>query len=104
MDFQEYADFCFKTFGDRVKDWVTLNEPYSYTLNGYHGGTFAPGRCSNYVGNCTAGDSATEPYIVAHHLILAHAAAVRLYKRKYQVIGLKNIVHLYYILPKQGKR
>jgi beta-glucosidase len=50
------------------------------------GGTFAPGRCSKWVGNCAAGDSTTETYIVAHNLILAHAAAVRVYKRKYQVI------------------
>ncbi|XP_028799692.1 vicianin hydrolase-like [Neltuma alba] len=83
-DFQEYSDFCFKTFGDRVKDWVTLNEPHIFTMNAYNGGIFAPSRCSNYVGNCTAGDSATEPYLVAHHLLLSHAAAARLYKTKYQ--------------------
>ncbi|XP_057454108.1 vicianin hydrolase-like isoform X2 [Lotus japonicus] len=104
-DFHDYADVCFKTFGDRVKHWVTLNEPYSYTINGYHGGTFAPGRCSNYVGNCTFGDSATEPYIVAHHLILAHAAAAKLYKNKYQAhqkgkIGI-SLVTLFFI-PKSN--
>jgi len=26
--FAEYADFCFKTFGNKVKFWVTFNEPY----------------------------------------------------------------------------
>ncbi|KAL5160044.1 Vicianin hydrolase [Glycine soja] len=83
-DFRNYADFCFKTFGDRVKHWVTLNEPYGYSVNGYSGGSFAPGRCSNYVGKCPAGDSSTEPYIVNHHLILAHGAAVNCYKNKYQ--------------------
>ncbi|KAF5736406.1 beta-glucosidase [Tripterygium wilfordii] len=83
-DFQDYADFCFKTFGDRVKHWVTLNEPYSYSNNGYNTGTFAPGRCSNYIGNCTSGNSATEPYIVAHNLLLSHGIAVKLYKQKYQ--------------------
>jgi len=69
---------------------VTLNEGYTFSINGYHGGTFAPGRCSNCVGNCSAGDSATEPYIVAHHLILAHGAAANLYKNKYQVIQLPS--------------
>ncbi|XP_022149004.1 vicianin hydrolase-like [Momordica charantia] len=83
-DFRDYVDLCFKLFGDRIKYWVTLNEPYTFTANGYNGGTFAPGRCSNYVGNCTAGNSATEPYIVNHHLILSHAATVEVYKKKYQ--------------------
>uniref|UniRef100_A0A2P2QLP5 Vicianin hydrolase-like n=1 Tax=Rhizophora mucronata TaxID=61149 RepID=A0A2P2QLP5_RHIMU len=85
-DYVAYADFCFKTFGDRVKHWVTTNEPNGMILNGYYGGTFAPGRCSNYVGNCTVGNSATEPYIAAHHLLLCHAAAVKLYREKYQAL------------------
>ncbi|KAA8520280.1 hypothetical protein F0562_014536 [Nyssa sinensis] len=83
-DYRDYVDFCFKTFGDRVKHWFTLNEPYTFSLNGYATGTMAPGRCSNYIGNCTSGNSATEPYIVAHHLILSHAAGVKLYREKYK--------------------
>ncbi|KAH9317623.1 hypothetical protein KI387_019392, partial [Taxus chinensis] len=83
-DFTAYADTCFEAFGDRVKKWVTMNEPYSVSFFGYNTGTQAPGRCSNSVGNCTAGNSATEPYIVTHHLLLAHAAAVKLYRDKYQ--------------------
>jgi beta-glucosidase/6-phospho-beta-glucosidase/beta-galactosidase len=89
-DYTDYVDFCFKTFGDRVKHWVTMNEPNGLSLNGYTTGTFAPGRCSNYVGNCTAGNSATESYIVAHHLLLSHGAAVKLYKDKYQVCIKKD--------------
>ncbi|GMH20600.1 hypothetical protein Nepgr_022441 [Nepenthes gracilis] len=85
-DFTVFADLCFILFGDRVKDWTTLNEPNLSTWNGYGYGTFAPGRCSNYIGNCTAGNSATEPYIVAHHLLLSHASAVNLYKSKYQAL------------------
>ncbi|CAN6559367.1 unnamed protein product [Malus baccata var. baccata] len=60
--FRDYAELCFKLFGDRNL-------------------------------NCTGGDSATEPYIVAHHFLLAHAHAVKVYKTKYQasqegVIGI----------------
>ncbi|KVI04560.1 Glycoside hydrolase, catalytic domain-containing protein [Cynara cardunculus var. scolymus] len=83
-DFADYADFCFKTFGDRVKNWMTFNEPRVVAALGYDNGFFAPGRCSKAYGNCTAGNSATEPYIVAHNLILSHAAAVQRYRQKYQ--------------------
>lgn len=91
-DFADYAEFCFKTFGDRVKNWMTFNEPRVVAALGYDNGFFAPGRCSKPYGNCTAGDSGTEPYIVAHHLILSHAAAVQRYRQKYQV-SLDNFTH-----------
>ncbi|KAK2978209.1 hypothetical protein RJ640_030382 [Escallonia rubra] len=84
-DFQDYANLCFKRFGDRVRHWITLNEPWTLAVNGHDYGTIAPGRCStwrNY--NCTGGDSATEPYLVTHHQILAHAAAAKLYRTKYK--------------------
>ncbi|KAF9623425.1 hypothetical protein IFM89_003009 [Coptis chinensis] len=83
-DFADYADFCFKIFGDRVKNWMTFNEPRVVAALGYDNGIFAPGRCSKPFGNCTEGNSATEPYIVAHNLILSHAAAVQRYRDKYQ--------------------
>lgn len=85
-DFADYAEFCFKTFGDRVKNWFSFNEPRVVAALGYDNGFFAPGRCSKPFGNCTEGDSATEPYIVAHNLILCHASAAQRYREKYQVI------------------
>ncbi|CAL0322318.1 unnamed protein product [Lupinus luteus] len=84
-DFQDYAEICFKEFGDRVKHWITLNEPWVFVKFGYAEGETAPGRCSAWQNlNCTGGDSAIEPYIVSHHQLLAHAAAVSVYKTKYQ--------------------
>ncbi|XP_027357672.1 beta-glucosidase 44-like isoform X3 [Abrus precatorius] len=74
----------FETFGDRVKNWMTFNEPRVVAALGYDNGFFAPGRCSKEYGNCSAGNSGTEPYIVAHNLILSHAAAVQRYREKYQ--------------------
>ncbi|XP_040991228.1 beta-glucosidase 24-like isoform X2 [Juglans microcarpa x Juglans regia] len=93
-DFKDYAELCFKEFGDRVKHWTTVNEPHMFTNGGYAAGVLAPFRCSSWQNmNCTGGDSATEPYIVAHNLLLAHAVAANLYKTKYQakqkgVIGI----------------
>ncbi|KAG2239207.1 hypothetical protein Bca52824_090067 [Brassica carinata] len=76
-----------KRFGDRVKNWITINQPYTIPTRGYATGTDAPGRCSAWLNqNCYAGDSASEPYIVAHHVLLSHATVVDLYKQKYQLI------------------
>lgn len=82
-DFSDYAELCFKEFGDRVKMWATLNEPWSFTYMGYGVGSFAPGRCSDRE-RCSDGDSSTEPYIAAHNALNAHAAAVSLYRRQFQ--------------------
>ncbi|XP_057499190.1 beta-glucosidase 12-like [Actinidia eriantha] len=85
-DFLDFAGLCYKEFGDRVKHWITLNEPWSYSYGGYDMGITAPGRCSPWLSNsCLGGNSATEPYIVTHNLLLSHAVAVKLYKEKYQV-------------------
>lgn len=84
-DYADYAEFCFKMFGDRVKNWMTFNEPRIVAALGYDNGINPPNRCSKEYGNCTTGNSATEPYIVAHHLLLSHAAAVKRYREKYQV-------------------
>ncbi|XP_062113405.1 beta-glucosidase 12-like isoform X2 [Humulus lupulus] len=85
-DFKDYSELCFKEFGDRVKNWITLNEPFSFITHGYDSGTFAPGRCSPLyaANNCSGGDSSTEPYLVAHNQLLAHAAAVGIYRTKYK--------------------
>ncbi|XP_021288994.1 beta-glucosidase 42-like isoform X3 [Herrania umbratica] len=73
--FAIYADTCFAHFGDRVKNWITINEPLQTAVNGYDTGIFAPGRCEG---------SSAEPYLAAHHQILAHATAVSIYRSKYK--------------------
>ncbi|KAH9321393.1 hypothetical protein KI387_016032, partial [Taxus chinensis] len=83
-DFANYAEACFRLFGDRVKYWTTFNEPNVFTLNGYSEGNYPPSRCSAPFGNCTAGNSSTEPYIAGHNVLRAHASAVDIYRRKYQ--------------------
>ncbi|KAI3962639.1 hypothetical protein MKW92_041819 [Papaver armeniacum] len=85
-DFTSYADVCFKEFGDRVSTWTTMNEANVLAFASYGMGTLPPERCSSPFGvrNCTSGNSTTEPYIVTHNCLLAHASAARLYKNKYQ--------------------
>ena len=44
--FREYAYLCANEFGDRVKNWMVLNEPLVFTGAGYFFGIHAPGRKS----------------------------------------------------------
>lgn len=83
-DFVRYADVCFAQFGDRVKHWITYNEPGVFTLAGYAAGVHAPARSSNRERN-EAGDSSTETFVVGHTELVSHGHAVKLYREKYQL-------------------
>ncbi|CAL9165535.1 unnamed protein product [Musa hybrid cultivar] len=83
-DFGYFAEVCFEEFGDRVKYWTTFNEPNVMVKFGYGNGKYPPNHCSQPFGNCSSGDSSTEPYVAAHNVILSHATAVEVYKTKYQ--------------------
>ncbi|XP_020575458.1 beta-glucosidase 22-like isoform X2 [Phalaenopsis equestris] len=105
-DFKELADVCFKEFGDRVTHWTTINQPNINSFGSYDYGFFPPCRCSNPYGitfmgdsvNCTKGNSTVEPYITAHNYLLAHSAAVELYRNKYQTIQKGQIgINIYTI-------
>ncbi|KAI3908002.1 hypothetical protein MKW98_003647 [Papaver atlanticum] len=71
-DFKDFADLCFKNFGDKVKHWTTINEPQLFAMYGYRVSLFP------------TGDKVNDPYDAAHNIILSHAAAAKLYKQKYQ--------------------
>ncbi|KAM0840281.1 hypothetical protein ACQ4PT_059767 [Festuca glaucescens] len=45
-DFTGYADVCFSSFGDRVKQWTTVNEANIEPIGGYDQGYLPPRRCS----------------------------------------------------------
>jgi beta-glucosidase len=83
-DFTAYADVCFREFGNHVKFWTTINEGNIFSIGGYNDGDSPPGRCSIPGQNCLLGNSSTEPYIVGHNLLLAHASVSRLYKQNYK--------------------
>ena len=42
QDYVDFAEVCFREFGDRVKFWTTFNEPLSVASQGYGTGVFAP--------------------------------------------------------------
>ena len=68
--FAEYAQLCFDAYGDRVKWWLTINEPWIVGLLGFLHGLHAPG---------ITGDVRAE-VTVFHHLLLAHGLAVQAYR------------------------
>ncbi|KAG2262259.1 hypothetical protein Bca52824_069338 [Brassica carinata] len=90
-EFGYLADTCFKKFGDRVKHWITINEPNQQIILSYLKGMFPPNRCSMPFGNCSQGNSETEPFIAAHNTILAHAKAVQIYQTKYKKVQKGSI-------------
>lgn len=67
--FADYATTLFRALDDRVRLWVTLNEPWVVMDGGYVSGELAPGR-----------QSLTEAPRVSHNLLRAHAEAVRAYR------------------------
>ncbi|NWV26721.1 LPH hydrolase, partial [Origma solitaria] len=72
--FNSFADFCFQTFGDRVKFWITFNEPQIIAWLSYGPGTFPP----------NVKDPGNAPYKVAHILLKAHARVYHTYDGKYR--------------------
>ena len=63
--FADFADVVSRRLGDRVRRWITLNEPWVAAYAGYGNGYHAPG-----IRNPLAAVQAT------HHLLLAHGLAV----------------------------
>ena len=65
LRFQEYAGHVADRLGDRVRQWITLNEPIVHMAQGYAFGTHAPGR-----------ELLMGALPVAHHQLLGHGLAV----------------------------
>ncbi|KQX13583.1 GH1 family beta-glucosidase [Flavobacterium sp. Root420] len=65
--FSEYVEVCAKHFGDRVKNWMVINEPSVFTGAGYFLGIHAPGKkgITNYLK-------------AMHHVTLATVAGAKI--------------------------
>jgi beta-glucosidase len=63
--FVEFADIASRALGDRVKNWITHNEPAVVAWAGYSDGVHAPGLKDYALGVLTS-----------HHLLLSHGWAV----------------------------
>lgn len=64
--FAEYVSVVADRLGDRVKKWITINEPAEHTLFGHALGAHAPGQQLMF-----------DALPAAHHQLLGHGLAVR---------------------------
>ena len=64
--FTEYASVTREAMGDLVQVWATFNEPWCSAFLGYSSGEHAPGI-----------KDPAQSFVAAHHLMLAHHAAIR---------------------------
>ncbi|XP_025828888.1 myrosinase 1-like [Agrilus planipennis] len=72
--FRDYAIVVYTLFGDRVKKWITFNEPWSICLSTYENGNHAPGIAMPGIG-C---------YLCSKVLLLAHAKAYHAYDKRFR--------------------
>jgi beta-glucosidase len=71
--FQSYAAAIVQRLGDRVTNWITLNEPWVHSWMGYGYGRHAPGRTDGPEGAVRS----------AHNLLRAHGKAVQVVRSMY---------------------
>jgi beta-glucosidase len=93
--FGEYAAKMGRLFGDRVRNWITLNEPISVVGAGYGAGVHAPGY-RNPVKLAAA----------AHFLLLGHGLAVSALRSevKWARIGITNAFSPIYPKEKRDEK
>tara|TARA_S200000501_G_scaffold368989_1_gene407684 strand:+ start:4852 stop:6195 length:1344 start_codon:yes stop_codon:yes gene_type:complete len=68
--FVNYADTTSKYLGDRVNNWITHNEPWCISNNGYLSGVFPPGIVNN----------GSKYFASIHHLLLSHGMSIPIIK------------------------
>lgn len=86
--FIRFADVCSKAFGDRVKNWIVMNEPFTFTGLGYLAGYYAPGRFG--MGN----------YLPAvHHATLCQAEGARRIRRNLPDANIGTSISCSHVAP-----
>ncbi|MDR2103080.1 MAG: beta-glucosidase [Treponema sp.] len=68
--FTEFAQVCYAELGDRVDQWITINEPFCVAYLGYRFGVHAPGVRDQQ-----------KALNAVHHVNLAHGLAVKAYRK-----------------------
>ena len=69
--FTEYTEVVVSRLGDRVRHWITQNEPWVASWLGYGLGLHAPGRKSD-----------SDALAAGHHILVAHGRAAEVLRRE----------------------
>ncbi len=86
--FSEYVTLCIRTFGDRVKHWMILNEPMVFTGAGYFLGVHAPG------------EKGLKKFLPAvHHAVLCQATGAKIIKNEIAIAEVGSTFSCSYITP-----
>ncbi len=86
--FSEYTYLCAQRFGDRVKNWIVINEPAAITILGYLTGLHAPGHVG--VHNFLAS---------VHNVMLAMAEGGRVLRNNVSNAKIGNALSCSYVEP-----
>lgn len=86
--FEEYVRICVQEYGDKVKNWVVMNEPFGFTSLGYMLGVHAPGKF---------GVSYFLPAV--HHVLLAQAAGAKVIRATVKGANIGTALSSSYIYP-----
>ena len=86
--FADYTAIIAEAVGDRVKHWITLNEPWCAAFLGYASGIHAPGRTDG-----------ADAVAASHHLLLGHGLAVQRLREIVPDAQVGVTVNLYPVTP-----
>ena len=86
--FVEYTDMVCRQLGDRVRNWITHNEPSVVTYNGNFAGSHAPGIRDMKVA-----------LPVSHHLLLSHGWAVPVIRQNSPDAQVGIVINVNRVLP-----
>lgn len=90
--FSEFADFCTKEYGSKVKNWMVLNEPTAFTTLGYMLGMHAPGE-----------RGLNKLLAAVHHAAMCQAEGGRIIRKNVQNANVGTTFSCSHIEPKNQK-
>jgi beta-glucosidase len=86
--FAEYTHIVTRHLGDRVKNWMTLNEPHVSAVVGYLQGRHAPGH-----------QDMDEMVAASHHLLMAHGLSVPAIRANVPKANIGIVLNLFPVHP-----